>query len=83
MFHGDMVTFDAGNTRIVDDGVYAILVGGDQLRVKRLRRRRDGGLTIISDNPAYSPEEVEPADLGDIVILGRVIDRSGSGGLGL
>lgn len=82
LYHGDIVSFNTGDTTIVDDGVYAILIA-DQLRVKRLRRRRDGGLIIISENKEQWPEEVIPPDeLDSVKIIGRVFDKSGRGGLG-
>lgn len=82
LYDGDVVSFDCSNTRIVDEGVYAI-VSRDQLKVKMLRRRIDGGLTILSRNAAeFPPEEIAPTDVEHVKILGRVFDKSGSGGLG-
>ncbi len=80
LWDGDKVLFHLDDTRVQDDRTYVIRVG-DQLRVKKLRRRRDGGLTIVSCNPAFAPEEVPPDELHTIAIIGRVIDRSGRGGL--
>lgn len=80
LFHGDMVTINTSDRRIVDNCVYAIVVA-DQLRVKRLRRRRDGGLLIVSDNERYPIEEVPPDELDHVYIIGRAFDRSGKGGL--
>lgn len=51
------------------------------MKVKRLRRRRDGGLLIVSDNDRYPIEEVPPSELDTVYIIGRVFDRSGRGGL--
>lgn len=56
-------------------------VVADQMKVKRLRRRRDGGLLIVSDNDRYPIEEVPPSELDTVYIIGRVFDRSGRGGL--
>lgn len=81
LFHGDMVTVDTANKAIVDVAAYAIVIAG-QIKVKRLIRQRDGALVIRSENPAY-PDEVIPAnELEDVFIIGRVIDKSGRGGLG-
>lgn len=80
LFDGDMVTINVADRRVVDGSVYALVVA-DQLRVKRLYRRRDGGLIITSDNERYPPEEVPPDELDDVYIIGRVFDRSGRGGL--
>lgn len=82
LFAGDVVSIDISARKVEDDGVYAILVA-DQLKIKTLRRRRDGGLQIISENAARHPmEEVEPEDLGSVYIIGRAFDKSGRGGLG-
>lgn len=80
LFHGDMVTINTGDRRVIDNSVYAIVVA-DQLKVKRLRRRRDGGLLIVSDNERYPVEDVPPDELEHVHIIGRVFDRSGKGGL--
>lgn len=84
LFSGDSVLIDTADNdlmRIVDGKVYAIRYG-DDLRIKRLFRRLDGTLTLRSDNPFYKDEEVPP-ELVDahISILGRVRDKSGTGGL--
>jgi len=84
LFAGDSVLIDTAETdpaRIIDGKLYAIRYGND-LRIKRLFRRLDGTLVLRSDNAAYKDEEVPP-ELADehISILGRVRDKSGSGGL--
>lgn len=80
LFDGDMVTINTADQRVIDNSVYAIVVA-DQLKVKRLRRRRDGGLIIVSDNDRYPPEDVPPDEVDHVYIIGRVFDRSGKGGL--
>lgn len=68
-------------SRIIDGKVYAIRYV-DELRVKRLYRQLDGTLILRSDNPSYV-DEVVPPELAEenISIIGRVRDKSGSGGL--
>ena len=81
LFDGDLVSIDISNKRLVDDAVYAIVIA-DQLKVKRLRRRRDGGLLVVSENEARFPIEEFPAEeLHAIHIVGRAFDKSGKGGL--
>lgn len=81
LFDGDLVSIDISDRRVIDDAVYAIVVA-DQLKVKRLRRRRDGGLQIISENSTRHPmEEVPAEDLHAVYIVGRAFDKSGRGGL--
>lgn len=80
LFHGDMVTVNTADKRVYDGGTYAIVVA-DQIKVKYLHRRRDGGLDIVSENPAYPVETVPPDEIDTVHIIGRVIDKSGDGGL--
>lgn len=75
---GDSVLCDRGQTTIIDGEIYAIDYAGD-LRVKRLRKRIDGGVVIISDNSAKHPAETLSAnEARNITILGRVLWRGGS-----
>lgn len=66
---GDLLLIDESDTRIID-GVFAFLLDGDA-RVKRFRRKLDG-ISIISDNPAYEPEDVPANQLDKISVIGRV-----------
>lgn len=81
---GDSVLVDTADndpTRILDGKIYAIRYG-NELRIKRLFRRLDGTLILRSDNKAHTDEEVPP-ELAEehITILGRVREKSGTGGL--
>lgn len=78
--HGDYVLVDLHDReRIVDLKVYAIRVEGEY-RVKRLCRKLDGTIILISDNLKYEEERLTPDLLAsiDFKIIGRVIERSGS-----
>jgi phage repressor protein C with HTH and peptisase S24 domain len=82
VFDGDRVAVHLADRRVVDGRVYAIIAG--EAKVKRLFRMRDGGLRIVSDNPdktLYPDEIVPPNELDSVYVIGRVIDKSGSGGL--
>ncbi|HEY2070680.1 MAG TPA: S24 family peptidase [Rhizomicrobium sp.] len=68
--HGDPMFVDAGE-RDVRDGVY-IVRRGEGVLVKRLQRRADGSLLMISDNPAYKPEELPRDDADNLHLIGRV-----------
>lgn len=79
--HGSAMTTDTRvNTleQVVDGKVYAIRYG-NELRVKRLRRRFDGALLIDSDNPAFPREIVEPHQLEHIGIIGAYVAHSYDG----
>ncbi|MBC8642110.1 S24 family peptidase [Caballeronia sp. EK] len=81
LFEGDSVLVDISDTAILDGKVY-VLRYGDGFRIKRILKRFDGSIVLVSDNRKY-PEEVvtEEQAAQFIQILGRVRDRSGSGGL--
>lgn len=82
LFDGDRVAVDLANRRIAEDHVFAIWYGG--AKVKRLFQKPDGTLRIVSDNTdkeRYPDEFVPPDELDQVYIIGRVIDKGGSGGL--
>jgi transcriptional regulator with XRE-family HTH domain len=67
---GAMVLVDERQQRITD-GIFAFVLDGDA-RLKRFRRTI-GGLTIISDNPAYPAEEIDTPQLSALQIIGQVL----------
>jgi phage repressor protein C with HTH and peptisase S24 domain len=69
---GDSVLIDERDICVERDGLYVVAFGGD-LRVKRLQRKGNGGLRVISDNPRYPLEEFPPDRLGEVRSLGRVV----------
>lgn len=78
---GDTVLVNLAETNIIDGKLYAIRYGSD-LRLKFLSRRLDGTLILRSRNHEYKDEEVSPEMAAEhIAIIGRVRDKSGSGGL--
>ncbi|TWI69030.1 peptidase S24-like protein [Pseudoduganella lurida] len=81
LFARDTILVNLDETEVTDGRLYALRYG-DQLRVKYLSRRLDGTLVLRSVNPSYRDEEV-PAELANehITVIGRVRDRSGTGGL--
>lgn len=85
LFDGDAVLVNTAENdleQLIDGKVYAIRYGND-LRVKRLYYRRiSGELILHSDNSAYKDEELTADQVAEhITIIGRVRDKSGSGGL--
>ncbi|MGQ7956479.1 S24 family peptidase [Pseudomonas sp. SP16.1] len=73
------VTLDLSNTSITDGAVYGIRYG-DELRIKRLFKRFDGGLIIRSDNSSKYPEEsIDPEQLEQIAVIGRYVAHSFDG----
>lgn len=85
LYPGDTVLVNTAENeleQILDGRVYAIRYW-DDLRVKQLIYQRTSGiLTLRSVNPGYKDEEVPPGQVTEhITIIGRVRDKSGSGGL--
>jgi transcriptional regulator with XRE-family HTH domain len=86
LFHGDRIAVNIADRRIVDGRVYVFATGGTDpdIKVKRLYRTIDGRLRITSDNMdkmQYPDEYLSPEEAEQLTIIGRVIDRSGQGGL--
>jgi phage repressor protein C with HTH and peptisase S24 domain len=76
LHEGDVVLIDMGQSTVIDGEVYALKYG-DELRIKRLSKRFDGGLIIRSDNPRYPEEVVAPMDMEHVQVLGLMIWRAG------
>jgi phage repressor protein C with HTH and peptisase S24 domain len=78
-------TFGDGCTLLVDfshkqisEGKVYVIRFGDEIRVKRIHKRPDGGVIIRSDNrDAYPDINVPPEEMKNIEILGRVRHYSG------
>lgn len=66
---GDVLLVDRSQRNVQSDKIYAIAVG-DTGMVKRLRKERGGGYTILSDNSLVPPDH---ANDGEMEVLGRVI----------
>ncbi len=73
---GDVLLVDTNITNVRDSAIYVLQLGG-VLLVKRLRIRLDGGVDVISDNPAYPVESVAQRDLDRLEIAGRVVWHGG------
>lgn len=83
LWHGDLALVDLDDTRVRSGKVYALAIG-NEVKVKRLFTRRDGGLRVVSDNPdktLYPDDEVPINEMDTVAIIGRVIDKHGAGGL--
>ena len=78
-------TFGDGCTLLVDcshkeisEGKVYVIRFGDEIRVKRIHKRPDGGVIIRSDNrDAYPDINIPPDEMNNIEILGRVRHYSG------
>ncbi len=73
---GDAVGLDVSD-RIPKDGeVYALFLDGDTM-IKRIFREAGGVLTLASDNKAYRDKVVNEVNGDSLIIIGRVVYRSG------
>lgn len=83
LFDGDRIAISLKHNLVQNDGVYVIQLDGLWI-VKRLFRHGLGGYRIVSDNDdkvRYPDIIVPPEESGRVYVLGRVIDKSGKGGL--
>jgi len=75
---GDIALISLAHREMRSGEVYAIAVG-KELRVKRINRRADGGLDIISDNraPQYPTEHIDARGVERVKVIGKVVWRGG------
>ncbi len=70
---GDILTVDIGPDLAVQHSQVHVIRVADDLIVKRLERRLDGGLIVHRDNARYAPETLARNQLDTLHILGRVL----------
>ncbi len=71
--NGNIIFIDKTKNDVSKDGIYAF-VNENGLFVKRIQKRIDGSLDVISDNREYP---VQVAKKGEIEVLGKVISSIG------
>ena len=84
LYDGDSVLAyqEPVGTKIRDGYVYVVRYGAE-LRIKRLTQNLDGSVTLRSENPRYADFTIPAQEVGEqFAVLGRVIEKSGTGGLG-
>lgn len=69
---GSALIVDRSQTAI-SNGCIMVIGVGDDLLVKRVRRRLDGLVELVSDNSAYPPETLGPDSLQQLRVVGRVV----------
>lgn len=69
---GSLLVVDHSQKEVRNGHIMVVNVGEDLL-VKRIRRRLDGLIELISDNPAYAPETLGPDALQQLRVVGRVV----------
>lgn len=69
---GSLLVVDHSQSQ-VHHGFITVIGLGEDLLVKRVRKRLDGTVELLSDNPAYAPEIIGPDRLDQLRIVGRVV----------
>jgi phage repressor protein C with HTH and peptisase S24 domain len=75
--NGDLMLVDTTDQTVRNFGVYVIEVRAERL-VKRVQRKFDGSLILISDNTLYQAETIASDIAAEVRVVGRVIWRGGS-----
>jgi phage repressor protein C with HTH and peptisase S24 domain len=74
---GNMLLIDTTDRTFRNFGIYVLEINGERL-VKRVQRKHDGSLVLISDNAAYQPDAVDKEAANDVVVIGRVVWSGGA-----
>ncbi len=73
---GALLLIDTTDRRFREFGVYVLEFAGERV-VKRVQRKLDGSLLLISDNAIYEPERIPPDRARDVRVIGRVVWAGG------
>lgn len=68
----DLILIDMRKNRVEDNAIYVLQLDGTLL-VKRIQRKLDGSLHVMSDNPRYEAEIVNADRAAELLVLGRVV----------
>lgn len=74
---GDLLLIDKRSNAFTEFGIYVFEARGERL-VKRVQRKFDGTLYVISDNTVYQPEIISAELATEIKVVGKVIWRGGN-----
>lgn len=69
--NGALLIVDRSQTEVTNGCIYVVNISGDLL-VKRVRRRLDGRIDLISDNKTYEIETIDSVSLSQLIVIGRV-----------
>jgi phage repressor protein C with HTH and peptisase S24 domain len=74
---GDLLLIDTTDGSFRNFGIYVLEVAGERL-VKRVQRKLDGSLVLISDNAAYQTDVIPHDRAADVTVIGRVVWAGGT-----
>lgn len=66
------VLVDRNQRNLYSDGIYCLNISGS-VYIKRVQRRPDGSIKVISDNSRYDSFVIEPQDSERTVVVGRIV----------
>ena len=72
--YNDIIFINRSKTDVGRGGIFTIRTEAG-LFIKRVQKRIDGKLDIISDNDAYTPQTLNP---DEVEVIGRVVSRFGN-----
>lgn len=70
----DILFIDSRYKTFDVDGIYAFAFN-DELRVKRIQKKLDGRIAVISDNKAYDTDYIDSSNADAINVVGKVSNR--------
>jgi phage repressor protein C with HTH and peptisase S24 domain len=73
---GDTMLIDTADRTLHSVGVYLLQVNDHRL-VKRVQRKHDGSLVLISDNSVYQPDVIDAGAAAHVMVIGRVVWAGG------
>ena len=72
----DLLLVDTTDRKLREFGIYVLEYQGERL-VKRVQRKLDGSLILISDNAIYEAERIPAERVNDVTVLGRAVWSGG------
>ncbi len=72
----DLLLIDSTDTQLREFGIYVLEFQGERV-VKRVQRKLDGSMILISDNVIYEPERIPAERAVDVKVIGRVVWSGG------
>lgn len=80
IYKGDSFVVDTSATAVRDGKTYAVWFG-NALRPRRLQLLPTGGIRVHPENSDFATVDIQAADIAALRIIGRIVHRSGKGGL--
>ena len=72
----DLLLIDTTDRKLREFGIYVLEYQGERL-VKRVQRKLDGSLILISDNAIYEAERIPAERANDVTVIGRAVWSGG------